>query len=112
MAEVVGGGVGVEEGGFEPEAAVGVGAAEYGVALGEEGAADGGDGGVVGVGGAEEDGADGGAVVELECGVAGDEVGEVVGGGDGAVDEVGESVAAEGLEGDGDFEGVGSSGGA
>lgn len=111
-AEVVGGGVGVEEGGFEPEAVVGAGAAEDGVSLGEEGAADGGDGGVVGVGGAEEDGADGGAVVELEVGVLVDEVGEVVGGGDGAVDEVGESVAAECLEGDGDFEGVGAAGGA
>lgn len=84
--EVVGGGVGVEEGGFEPEAAVGVGAAEYGVAAVEEGAADGGDGVVVGVGGAEEDGADGGAVVEFEAGGAGDEVGEGVGGGAGAVD--------------------------
>lgn len=112
VLEVVGGGVGVEEGGLEPEFAVDVGAAEYGLALGEEGAADGGDGGVVGVGGAEEDGADGGAVVEPEVRVAVDEVGEVVGGGDGAVDEVGESVAAECLEGDGDLEGVGAAGGA
>ena len=63
-------------------------------------------------GGAEEDGAEGGAVVELECGVGVDEVGEVVGGGEGAVDEVGESVAAEGLEGDGDLEDVGAAGGA
>ena len=36
----------------------------------------------------------------------------MVGGGDGAVDEVGESVAAECLEGDGDLEGVGAAGGA
>lgn len=112
FVEVVGGGVGVEEGGFEPEVAVGAGAAEYGVASGEEGAADGGDGVVVGVGGAEEDGGDGGAVVEVECGVFGDEVGEVVGGGAGAVDEVGESGAAECLEGDGDLECVGAAGGA
>lgn len=104
--------MGVEEGGFEPEAVVGVGAAEYGVAAGEEGAADGGDGGVGGVGGAEEDGADGGVVVEVEGGGFVDEVGEVVGGGEGAVDEVGESGAAECLEGDGDFEGVGAAGGA
>lgn len=107
-----GGGVGVEEGGFEPEAVAGVGAAEHGVASGEEGAADGGDGGVVGVGGAEEDGADGGAVVEVEGGGFGDEVGEVLGGGEGAVDEVGEPGAAECPEGDGDLEGVGASGGA
>ncbi len=68
-SEVVGGGVGVEEGGFEPEVACGVGAAEDGVAAVEEGAADGGDGVVGGAGGAEEDGADGGALVEVEAGV-------------------------------------------
>lgn len=89
-----------------------MGAAEDGVAALEEGAADGGDGVVVGAGGAEEDGADGGAVVEVEGGVLGDEVGEVVGGGEGAVDEFGESGAAECLEGDGDLEGVGAAGGA
>lgn len=89
------GGVGVEQGGFEPEAAVCGGAAEYGAAAEEEGAAQGGEVGVVGVGGAEEDGADGGGCVEFEAGVRVEEAGEVVGEFAGAVDEVGEAVAAE-----------------
>ncbi|CAO0825061.1 hypothetical protein SMICM17S_03421 [Streptomyces microflavus] len=105
--------VGVEEGGLEPEAAFGVGAAEDGVAAVEEGAAEGGDGVVVGAGGAEEDGGDGGAVVEVEGGGFGDEVGEVVGGGEGAVDEVGEAWCGRGrCRVTADLEGVGAAGGA
>lgn len=111
-AEVSGLGVGVEEGGLEPQAGGGGGAAEDGLAVGEEGAADGGEGGVVGAGGAEEDGAEGGAGVEFVAGVGLDEVGEGLGGGEGAVDEFAEAVAAEGLEGDRDFEDVGAAGGA
>lgn len=67
---------------------------------------------MVGAGGAEEDGAEGGAGVEFVVGVGLDEVGEGLGGGEGAVDEFAEAVAAEGLEGDGDFEDVGAAGGA
>lgn len=110
--QVVGGEVGVEEGGFEPEAAVGAGAAEDGGAVGEQGAADVGDGVVGGALGAEEDGGDGGVFVELQLGVFVDELGQFAGGGADAVDEVGEAVAAEGSEGDGDFEDVGAAGGA
>lgn len=104
--------MGVEEGDFEPEAVVGAGAAEDGAAFVDEGAADGGDGFVVCSGGAEEDGGDGGAVVELQVGVGFDEVGEFLGECAGVVDECGESGAAEGAEGDGHFEYVGASGGA
>ena len=64
------------------------------------------------MGGAEQDGADGGVVVELEAGVVGNEVGEVVGVGADLVDEGAEAVASEGFEGDGDFEDVGSATGA
>lgn len=105
-------GVGVEEGGFEPAAAVEGGAAEDGAALVEEGAAYGGDGVVGGASGPEEDGADDGVVVELEAGVCGGEVGEFVGVGADLVDEVADAVAPEGLEGDGDLEDVGATGGA
>lgn len=105
-------GVGVEEGGFEPAAAVEGGAAEDGAALVEEGAAYGGDGVVGGASGPEEDGADDGVVVELEAGVCGGEVGEFVGVGADLVDEVADAVASEGLEGDGDLEDVGAAGGA
>lgn len=110
--EVGGAGVGVEEGGFEPEAAVEAGSAEDGAALGEEAAADGGDGVVGGVCGAEEDGADGRWGVEFEAGMCGDEVGELVGVCADLVDEGAEAGAAEGFEGDGDLEGVGAAGGA
>lgn len=105
-------GVGVEKGGFEPELSVEDGAAEDGAAFGEEGAAYRGDGVVGGFGGPEQDGADGGWVVELEAGVCLDEAGEFLGVGADLVDEGAESVAAEGFEGDGDFEDVGASGGA
>lgn len=105
-------GVGVEEGGFEPEAAVECGASEDGAALVQEGAAYGGDGGVGGSGGSEQDGADGGPVVELEAGVGGYEVGQLVGVGADLVDEGADAFSAEGFEGDGDFEDVGASGGA
>ena len=68
---------------------------------------------VVGVGGAEEHGADGGRRVELEArGGASTRSARWLGGGAGAVDEVGESVAAEGAQGDGDLQGVGAAGGA
>ncbi|WVT94953.1 hypothetical protein V3O60_27955 [Streptomyces xanthochromogenes] len=87
--------MGVEEGGFEPEAAAGVGAAEDGGPVGEEGAADVGDGVVVGVAGAEEDGGDGGVFVELQLVVLVDELGQLGGVGADVVDEVGEAVAAE-----------------
>ncbi len=53
-----------------------------------------------------------GAVVEFEAGVGADEAGELVGVGADLVDEGAESVAAEGFEGDGDLEDVGSAGGA
>lgn len=89
------GGVRVQQGGFEPQAAVGVGAAEDGAALVQEGAAQGGEPGVVGVGGPEEDGADGGGRVEFEAGVGVEECGEVLGECAGAVDEAGEAVAAQ-----------------
>lgn len=110
--QVSGRGARVEQGGLEPEAAVGAGAAEDGAALVQEGAAQGGELLVVGVGGAEEDGADGGGCVDLEAGVGVEAPGEGVGEGAGVVDEADESVAAEGAEGDGDLEGVGASGGA
>lgn len=105
-------GVGVEQGGLEPEAAVGGGSAQYGGAALEEGAAQGGQCGVVGVGGPEQDGADGGRRVEFEGGVCFEESGELFGAGAGAVDEVGEAVSAEGAQGGGDFEGVCAAGGA
>lgn len=89
------GGVRVEQGGFEPEAAVGVGAAEDGAAFVQEGAAQGGDLGVIGVGGPEEHGGEGGGCVEFEVGVGVEACGEVVGECAGVVDEVGEAVAAE-----------------
>lgn len=50
--------------------------------------------------------------MEFEAGVGVEESGEVVRGVDGAVDECGEAVAAEGAEGGGDLEGVGAAGGA
>ncbi|GAA3068511.1 hypothetical protein GCM10020000_61160 [Streptomyces olivoverticillatus] len=50
--------------------------------------------------------------MEFEGGAGVDEVGEVVGGGADAFDEVGDAAAAEGAEGDGDFEDVGAAGGA
>lgn len=105
-------GVGVEEGGFEPAAAVEGGAAEDGAAFVQEGAAYGGDGVVGGFGGPEEDSADGRPVVELEAGVGGYEVGELVGAGADLVDEGADSFSSEGFEGDGDFEDVGAPGGA
>src|SRR5206468_1796196 len=77
--EVVGAGVGVEQGGFEPEAAVEAGAAEDGAALVEEFSAYGGDGVVGGVCGPEQDRADGGVVVELEARMVDDEGGELRG---------------------------------
>lgn len=89
-----------------------MGAAEDGAALVQEGAAQGGEVVVVGVGGPEEDGGEGGGCVEFEAGVGVEESGEVVCGVDGAVDECGEAVAAEGAEGGGDLEGVGAAGGA
>lgn len=110
--QVVGSGVRVEQGGFEPEAVVEAGAAQDCPAFGEEGAAYGGDGVVGGVDGPEQDGADGGPVVEFEAGVPVDEFGELGGSFADAVDEGAESGAAEGFEGDGDLEDVGSSGGA
>lgn len=105
-------GVRVEQGGFEPEAALRVGAAEDGVAVVEEGAADGGDLLVVGVGGAEQHGAEGGPCMEGEGGVVVDLLGEGVGEVADLVDEGAESVAAERAEGDGHLEGVGAAGGA
>lgn len=72
-----------------------MGAAEDGAALVEEGAAQGGELVVGGVGGPEEDGADGGRGVEFEAGVGVEALGEVLGELAGAVDEVGEAVAAE-----------------
>lgn len=110
--QVVRPGVGVEEGDLEPEAAVEVGAAEDGAAFVEELSAYGGHGVVGGSGGPEEDGADGGRVVEFEAGVRLDLAGELVGVGADLVDEGAESVAAEGFEGDGDLQDVGASGGA
>lgn len=102
----------VEQGGFEPEPAVHAGAAEYGAALGEEGAADVGDALVGCAAGAEEDGAEGGGVVEVEAGVGVKGGCELLGLVADLVDEGAESGAAEGFEGDGDFEDVGASGGA
>lgn len=93
--QVLRGGVGVEHGGLEPEAAVGGGAAEDGGAVVEEGAAQGGEVVVVRGGGSEEDRGEGGGCVEFEAGVCVEEVGEPVGCGGGEVDEVGEAVAAE-----------------
>lgn len=93
--QVPGRGVGVEEGGLEPEAAVGGGAAEDGGAVLEEGAAQGGELVVVRGGGSEEDRGEGGVCVEFEAGVGVEEVGEPVGCCAGEVDEVGEAVAAE-----------------
>lgn len=89
-----------------------MGAAEDGVAVVEEGAADGGDLLVVGVGGAEQHGAEGGPCVEGEGGVVVDLLGEGVGEVADLVDEGAESVAAERAEGDGHLEGVGAAGGA
>lgn len=105
-------GVGVEEGGFEPEAVVEQGSAEDGASFVEEGAAYGGDGFVGGLGGPEQDGAEGGWVVELEAGVCLGEVRQFDGAGADLVDERAESRSSQGFEGDGDFEDVGASGGA
>src|SRR5690606_33599196 len=110
--QVFGPGVGVEKGDLEPEPVVETGAAEDGPALGEEPAAYGGDGVVGGTGGPEQDGADGGPVVELEAGVFVDEVGELAGAGADLVDEGAEAAAAERPERDGDLENVGAPGGA
>lgn len=110
--QVGGPGVGVEEGGLKPEAAVEAGAAEDGSAAGEEVSAYGGDGVVGGSCGAEQDGADGGPVVEFEGGVVVDEGGEGAGVVADLVDEGAEAGAAEGLESDGDLEGVGAAAGA
>src|SRR5256885_1340263 len=79
-----------------------VGAAQYGGVVGYEGGSDGGVVGVGGVGGAEEDGADGGSGVEGEVGMVLDEVGEVLGAGADAVDDVAESLSSEGAECGGD----------
>lgn len=61
--EVFGPGVGVEEGGLEPESAVEAGAAEDGSAVVEQLSSYAGHGVVGGAGGPEQDGADGGLVV-------------------------------------------------
>lgn len=111
-AQIVGLGVRVENGDLEPQPLGGGGAAEDGRAVVEEAAAQRGDGGGRCPGGAEEDGADGGAGVELEAGAGLDEVGEVLGGRADVVDEVAEAAPAECPQGDGDLEDVGAAGGA
>lgn len=72
-----------------------MGAAEDGAAFVQEGAAQGGELVVVGVGGPEEDGADGGGRVEFEARVGVEERGELPGEFAGAVDEADEAVAAQ-----------------
>ncbi len=111
LCQVAGGGVGVEQGGLEPEAAVRLGAAEDRAALGEERAADRGDGPVGRALGPEEDGGEGGAAAQVEAGGLLHQVGEVLGPVHAGVDEGAEPGAAEGAEGDGDLEDVGAAGG-
>ena len=110
--QVVGPGVGVEEGGFEPEPAVGRArprTARPSVRRVRRTAAT-----VSSVAscGAEQDGADGGPVVEFEGGVRVDEVGELPGRGRRPGRRGRRGRAAEGFEGDGDLEDVGAAGGA